>query len=122
MDDVVWFVFMDELGFAASISAPSGVILNREALPKSRGESYTGFGRLRASGEERRSISVESRDLENNALLLRALAFSTAGHWGPLAKRRPIGRWRRTFVKIGCLSHGAKYPHATGPIRIRDDL
>lgn len=45
MDDVVWFVFMDELGFAASISAPPGVILNRAALPKSRGYTYPKHGR-----------------------------------------------------------------------------
>ena len=44
MDDVVWFVFIDELSFAGSMSAPPGVILNRAALPKSRGDSYTGFG------------------------------------------------------------------------------
>jgi len=50
------------VSFAASISAPVGVFLNAAALPKSRDDSYTGFGRLRASGETCRSITVESCD------------------------------------------------------------
>ena len=62
MDDVVWFVFMDELGFAASISAPVGVFLNAAALPKSRGKSYPGFGRPRASGGAREPSTVKSCD------------------------------------------------------------
>lgn len=55
MDDVVWFVLIDELSFAASISASPGVILNRAALPKLRGDSYTGFG----SGPAQEGVRVE---------------------------------------------------------------
>jgi hypothetical protein len=76
-----------ELGFAASISAPPGVILNRAALPKSRGESYTGFGRLRASGEARRSITVESCDSPQTERCLR----TQSGRNRPTVRRGHCG-------------------------------
>ena len=53
--------------------------------------------------------------------------FSGRSHFRPLgigaARQAEVHRpLAQDIVKIGCLSHGAKYPHATGPIRIRDDL